>query len=307
MRLLTRSDFDGLVCAVLLTEAGIVNEYKFVHPIDVHEGKCTVTANDVLANIPYVAGCGLWFDHHYSAIERSKLYTEFKYQGKSQLAPSCARVIFDYYGGADRFARFAESGLMTAVDRCDSGHLTKEEIVSPSGWILLSFLTDPRTGLGRYKDYRVSNYQLMEELIELCRTKNINEILHQFDVNERVQRYFQQEKEYEEMLKANSYIDGNVLVIDLMNVEPILAGNRFKEYVLFPEPNVSIRIIWGHNRQNVVVTCGHSILNETLKANIGALMLKYGGGGHPTVGTCQVTLDDLPRVKSELIAALKEG
>ncbi len=306
MRLLTRSDFDGLVCAVLLVEAGVVDEYKFVHPIDIHEGKYEITANDVLANIPFVAGCGLWFDHHYSEMERIKLYSSFKYNGKSDMAPSCARVIYNYYGGAAKFSRFEESGLMAAVDKCDSGHLSREDIVNPTGWVLLSFIMDPRTGLGRYKDYRVSNYQLMVELIEYCRTKSVTEILQVPDVQERVQRYLQQEKEYEEMLKANSVIDGNILVIDLLNVDPILAGNRFKEYVLFPEPNVSIRLIWGYQRQNVVVTCGHSVLNETLKANIGALMLKYGGGGHPTVGTCQVSFEDLPRVKSELIAALKE-
>jgi nanoRNase/pAp phosphatase (c-di-AMP/oligoRNAs hydrolase) len=307
MRLLTRSDFDGLVCAVLLVEASVVNEYKFVHPIDIHEGKYEITANDVLANIPYVAGCGLWFDHHYSEMERLKLYSSCKYNGKSELAPSCARVIYDYYGGAARFSRFEQSGMMASVDKCDSGHLTREDIMNPSGWVLLSFIMDPRTGLGRYKDYRISNYQLMEALIEYCRTKNVADVLQIPDVSERVQRYFQQEKEYENMLKTHSCIDGNVLVIDLLNVDPILAGNRFKEYVLFPKPNVSIRLIWGQNRQNVVLTCGHSILNETLKANIGALMLKYGGGGHPTVGTCQVPVADYLQVKNELIAALKEG
>ncbi len=304
MRLLTRSDYDGLVCAVLLVEAGVVDEYTFVHPKDIQDGKVTVTKNDVLANIPYVSGCGLWFDHHSSEKERLESRLEFK--GKSEVAPSCARVIYDYYGGAAKFARYDENGLMVSVDKSDSGNLTAEDITNPKGWILLSFIMDPRTGLGRYRDYRISNYNLMEDMIKYCREMDVEEILSKPDVQERIKRYYEQEKAYEAMINANSKADGNVLIIDLHNVEEILCGNRFKEYVLFPDQNISMRIIWGFKKQNMVITCGHSIINRTSKTNVGSLMLKYGGGGHAVVGTCQVPIDQWEKVRDELIAVIKK-
>jgi len=288
MRLLTRSDFDGLVCAALLVEAGVVDEYKFVHPKDIQDGSVEVTKNDVLANVPYAPGCGLWFDHHSSEAERLALMDEFHFEGESRVELSCARVIYDYYGGAEKFAKFEENGLMEAVDKCDSGQLSKDEIMTPEGWVLLSFIMDPRTGLARYRDYRIANYQLMEELIEACRYKRVEEILTFPDVQERIQRYYAQEKAYEEMILEHSRTDGNVLIIDLHEVEEILTGNRFKEYVLFPDQNISVRVIWGKAQQNMVFTCGHSIFNRTSKTDIGALMLKFGGGGHWFAGTCQV-------------------
>jgi len=301
MRLITRSDFDGLVCAVLLVEAGIVDEYKFVHPKDVQDGKVDVTENDVLTNIPYVEGCGLWFDHHSSEKERLQLNQKFHYSGLSKEAPSCARVIYDYYGGDEKFGKFEKNGLMEGVDKSDSGQLTVDEILDPKGWILLSFIMDPRTGLGRYRDYRISNYQLMEKMIEYCQTMSADEILKLPDVQERIARYLEQEKAYEKMIRENSTVEKNLLIIDLRDVEEILSGNRFKEYVLFPEQNISMRIIWGFRKQNVVFTCGHSIVNRTSKTNIGSLMLKRGGGGHRAVGTCQVPIDQWETVRSELI------
>ncbi|NIM15763.1 MAG: exopolyphosphatase [Candidatus Aminicenantes bacterium] len=306
MRLLTRSDFDGLVCAVLLSDAGVVDSYKFVHPKDIQDGKVDVDENDVLANVPYVPGCGLWFDHHSSEWERLRLYEEFKYKGRSENAPSCARVIYNYYGGEKRFAGIKASGLLEVVDKSNTAQLTREEIMYPGGWILLSFIMDPRTGLGRFKDYRISNYHLMEELIQYCRTMPVGKILEVTDVKERVNRYYEQEKAYEEMIKQNSTVYGNVLVINLLDVEPILSGNRFKEYVLFPDQNISIRIMWGYRKQNIVFTCGYSILNRTAKMDVGSLMLKYGGGGHRSVGTCQVSIDRWEQIRNELVEALRE-
>lgn len=305
MRLLTRADFDGLACAVLLTEAGIVNEYKFVHPKDVQDGKVAVTENDVLANIPYISGCGIWFDHHSSENERLKMTQDFKFKGRSCQAPSCARVIYDYYGGAEKFSKFDRNGFMEAVDKCDSARLTVDEIAFPTDWIAVGFMMDPRTGLGRYKDYRISNYQFAEDMIRYCRSLPVHEIFAVPDVQERMSRYFRQEKYYEDMIRKNSRIDWNVLVIDLLNVEEIFAGNRFKEYVLFPEQNISVRVIWGLNKQNVVFTCGHSIINRTSKTDVGSLMLKYGGGGHKVVGTCQVPAEDWQRVRDEIITKMK--
>lgn len=306
MRLLTRSDFDGLACAVLLVEAGVVDSYKFVHPKDVQDGIIEVTENDVLANIPYVPGCGMWFDHHSSENERLKLMKDFHFKGESRPAPSCARVIYDYFGGAEKFKKLDESGLMAAVDKSDSADFTIEEIQNPKGWVLLSFVMDPRTGLGRYRDYRISNYQLMEDMIQYCRTMNAEQILQIQDVQERVKRYFEQEGPFEEMLKANSRADGNVIILNLMNVEEILSGNRFVLYTLYPEQNISIQVIWGKGKQNVVFTVGHSIINRTSKTNVGALMLKYGGGGHEKVGTCQVPFDTWEKSLNEIVEQMKK-
>ncbi|MFH2006192.1 MAG: exopolyphosphatase [bacterium] len=301
MRLLTRSDFDGLACAVLLVEAGIVDEYSFVHPKDVQDGKVEATKNDVLANIPYLPGCGLWFDHHYSEHERLELMKDVSYEGESRLAPSCARVIYDYYGGAEKFGKLDDTGLMAAVDKSDSADFTIDEIANPAGWVLLSFVMDARTGLGRYRDYRISNYQLMEDMIQYCRTKTAEEILALPDVQERVKRYHEQQGPYVEMLKANTQIHDNLVVLDLREVDEILSGNRFVLYTIFPDQNISMRVIWGRERQNVVFTVGHSITNRTCQTNVGSLMLMYGGGGHEKVGTCQVPTAQAERTLEELI------
>ena len=306
MRLITRSDFDGLACAALLEELGIVDDYLFAHPKDIQDGKVAVTDQDILANVPFTPGCGMWFDHHSSEEERISQADRMKVEGASYRAMSCARVIYDYYGGAAKLGRFEECGLMEAVDRSDSGSLTEDEIRNPTGWILLSFVMDARTGLGRYRDYRISNLALMKDMIGYCRTKNIDEILAVPDVQERVDRYFEQEHNYQAMILAHSKVDGNVLVIDLREVPENLSGNRFMEYALFPDTNVSVRVIWGRERRNMVLTVGHSILNRTCTSNIGSLMLKYGGGGHQQVGTCQVDAALADQTLAEVIAALKE-
>lgn len=286
MRLLTRSDFDGLVCAVLLTEKEVVDSYEFVHPKDVQDGKVAVTACDVLANVPFAPGCGLWFDHHASESERLEM-AETDFDGASRSAPSAAQVIWDHYGGEETFGtRFLP--LLEAVNKTDSGDLSKDDILEPEGWILLSFMMDPRTGLGRFKDYRISNYQLMLDMIEYCRTMTADEILEIEDVRERIWRYQKQQALFEEMLRRNARVEGNVLVVNLMGEDTIYAGNRFIVYALYPKQNVEVRVMWGREKRNVVFAVGHSILNRTCETDVGSLMLEFGGGGHPKVGTCQV-------------------
>ena len=305
MRLVTRSDFDGLACAVLLVEAEIVDDYLFVHPKDLQDGKVAVTANDVLANVPYVPGCGLWFDHHSSERERQALGEKFQYKGRSAIVSSCARVIYDFYGGAARFGKYDASGMMAAVDKTDSGQLSLDEILQPQDWVLLSFIMDPRTGLGRYRDYRISNYQLMADMIQYCRTMNAAEILLLPDVIERVTRYFAQEAAYEQMIRESASTRGDILVIDLLDRDEVLVGNRFKEYALFPDQNISLTVMWGYKRQNVVLSCGHSILNRTSQINVGELMLRHGGGGHTRVGTCQVPIAGWERTRDALLDAMQ--
>ncbi|MDR1490734.1 MAG: exopolyphosphatase [Desulfovibrio sp.] len=301
MRLVTRSDFDGLACAVLLNYLGLIDQYQFAHPKDIQDGLIEANENDILANVPYVKGCGMWFDHHSSENER---VGTIEVKGSSRLSPSAARVIWDYYGGRSKFPA-ALDAMLEGVDKMDSGRLTAEEIKNPGGWVLLGFVMDPRTGLGRYRDYRISNYQLMLDMIGYCSSKSAEEILDLPDVKERTVRYFTQQKEFEAMLKRCSSVHGNVLYVDLRNEEEIFSGNRFTAYALYPECNVSIQVIWGLKKQNVVATVGHSILNRTCSVDVGSLMLKYGGGGHLRVGTCQLPTEKADESIQEILSAMQ--
>lgn len=300
MRLVTRSDFDGLACGALLLEAGIIDSWKFAHPKDLQDGLIEVNENDVLANVPYVEGCGLWFDHHSSEHERLQL--EGKYKGESRITPSCARIIYEYYGGKERFPQFDD--MMIAVDKVDSGDLTVDEVLNPSGWILVGFLMDPRTGLGRWRQFTISNYQLMEKLMFACRSTSTEDILAMPDVQERIEVYKEQTEKFKEMVTKHTRVEGNVIISDLRGVDPIYTGNRFMIYSMYPEQNISAWIVSGRGGQGCSAAVGYSILNRTCKVDVGSLMLKYHGGGHKKVGTCQFSPEEmeneLPKMLQEL-------
>ena len=301
MRLITRSDFDGLVCGALLKEAGIIDHWKFAHPKDLQDGLVEVNEDDCLANVPFVEGCGLWFDHHSSEFERNQL--EGKYKGESRITPSCARIIYEYYGGEERFSHFNE--MLAAVDKVDSGNLTIDEIQNPEGWILIGFLMDPRTGLGRWRNFTISNYQLMEKLIDACRTMSTDEILNLSDVQERIEVYFEQTAKFKEMVNKYTRTDGDVIISDLCGVDPIYTGNRFLIYSMYPKQNISAWIVSGKGGLGCSVAVGYSVLNRTSNIDVGSLMLKYGGGGHKAVGTCQFKDEEieakLPKLLDELV------
>jgi len=301
MRLLTRSDFDGLGCAVLLKDLGMYDEIKFVHPKDIQDGKIEVTKNDILTNIPYVKGCGLWFDHHSSEEERKRFDS---FEGASEpYAPSAADVIYRYYS-PDRFKNPMIPDVVAGVNKADSGNFIQEDILNPAGWTLLSFIMDSRTGLGRYHDYRISNYALMMDMIDHCLTKTVDEILELEDVKERTRRYFQQDALFKDMIRKNTVIRKNVIVTDLRNVEEIYTSNRFMVYSMYPEQNISVQALWGFQKQNIVITCGYSILNKTARTDVGSLMLKHGGGGHRYVGTCQVPAEKADEILESIIRKL---
>ena len=301
MRLLTRSDFDGLACGALLKEVGVIDSWKFVHPKDMQDGLVEVTDEDVLANVPYIPGCAMWFDHHSSESER--LGMDIKFEGESRLAPSAARVVYDYYGGKEKLPHFEK--MIIDVDKVDSGDLSADDIMDPKGWVLLGFIMDPRTGLGRFRNFTISNYDLMCLLVEECRTKTIEDILLLPDVKERIDLYFEQNALFKEMLIKYTKTDGNVIITDLRNVETIYTGNRFLVYSLNQAQNISLWIVDGRGKQNCPIAVGHSILNRTSKTDVGSLLLKYGGGGHRNVGTCQVDYDDADRVINELVTKMK--
>ncbi|MBU0673413.1 MAG: hypothetical protein KJ950_02065 [Proteobacteria bacterium] len=189
MRLVTRSDFDGLACAALLEELGLVDDYLYTHPKDLQDGKIEITSNDVLANVPFVEGCGLWFDHHSSELQRAQLFGKFN--GACEMEPSAARVIYNYYAKdaqqAAQLKKFEE--MLVAVDKADSAKYTREDIMDAQDWMLLAFLSDPRTGMGYIHTYRISNFDLMKSLPGMLRTMTIDQILAHPDMQERVKAY----------------------------------------------------------------------------------------------------------------------
>lgn len=303
MRLVTRSDFDGLACAMMLRELDMIDDIKFVHPKDVQDGKVELCDTDITTNLPYDPRVAIAFDHHESEIDRLKAQET---GGKLIIDPnarSAARVVYDYYGGKEAFPRISED-LMTAVDKGDSADFTLDEVLHPEGWVLLHFIMDPRTGLGRFRDFRISNYDLMMELIGYCMNHGINEILALPDVAERVQLYREQAKLFEAQLKRIAKVHGKVVVLDLRDEEIIHAGNRFMIYALYPDAQISVHVAWGFRKQNTAVMIGKSIFNKASEVDIGELCLSYGGGGHRNAGTCQLENDAVDAELPNIIAAL---
>jgi len=305
MRLVTRSDFDGLACAMMLKDMDMIDEIKFVHPKDVQDGKVELSKRDITTNLPYDPRVALAFDHHESEVDRLKA---LETGGKLIIDPtarSAARVVYDYYGGKDTFPRVSEE-LMAAVDKGDSADFTMEEILHPEGWVLLHYLMDPRTGLGRFRNFRISNYDLMMQLIDFCMNHTIDEILELPDVKERVVLYFEQADLFTEQLKRIAKVHGKVVVLDLREEEIIHAGNRFMIYALYPEAQISVHVAWGFRKQNTAVMIGKSIVNKASNVDIGELCLKYGGGGHHNAGTCQLENDEVDEKLPDIIAALNQ-
>ena len=302
-RLVTRSDFDGLICAVLLKELDLINGIKFVHPRDVQLGRTPIGPNDITTNLPYSPGAHLIFDHHLS--EAIRILGEQSHPSNYIIdpdAPSASRVVYNYYG-SDKFPNVSED-MIISVDKADSANFTRDEILFPKEWVLLNYLMDPRSGLGRFKHFRISNYDLMMMLIDYCKTHTIDEILKLPDVDERVELYFEHQKASMEQIEKCSTIRDNVVVLDLRNEEEIFTTNRFVIYALYPECNISIHVLWGLQRQNTVLAVGKSILDRSSKTNIGVLMLEYNGGGHKAAGTCQVENENSDEILQEIIGRI---
>ena len=301
-RLVTRSDFDGLVCAALLRHIGLVDDIKFVHPKDMQDGKVEISGSDITTNLPYVEGVHLAFDHHPS--EQLRIQGTPDNWVMDAGALSTARVVYDHFGGAERFPQFG-GGIMPAVDNADAARFSQEEILQPTGWTLLSFLMDPRTGLGRFREFRISNYQLMMELIDACTRLTIEEIFQLPDVKERVELYFEHEPQAVEQIKRCSTVHDKLVILDLRHEEVIHPTNRFMVYALFPACNISIHVIWGLKKQNTVLATGKSIVDRSSPTDVGELMLEYGGGGHKAAGTCQIDNDRVEAALAEVIARIQ--
>jgi nanoRNase/pAp phosphatase (c-di-AMP/oligoRNAs hydrolase) len=300
-RLVTRSDFDGLVCAVLLKHLNLIGDIKFVHPKDMQDGKIDITGSDITTNLPYVPGAHLVFDHHLSETIRNS--GNIDNHIIDAYAPSAARVVWSHYGGYETFPE-AWDEMMAAVDKADAAQFSQDDVLHPKDWELLNFLMDSRTGLGRFRDFRISNYDLMMDLIDYCKTITIEEILELPDVKERVDLYFEQEAKFKEQIERCATVHGNLVVLDLRDEETIYAGNRFVIYALYPQCNISIHALWGREKQNTVFATGKSIFDRGSQTNVGELMLKYGGGGHQAAGTCQIENDKSEQILQELVTQI---
>jgi len=305
-RLITRSDMDGLVCAVLLKELGIIDGISFAHPKDMQDGLVDIDGDVITTNLPYAEGVYMAFDHHASEAERVKGKPDNHIIDPD--APSAARVVYDYFGGAEAFPKIAED-MMVAVDKADSAAFSKEDIIDAKSWELLSFIMDARTGLGRFRDFNISNYQLMMKLIDAVReNNNIDQILELPDVKERVDLYKSHVAKSKEQIERCARIHDNLVVLDLRKEDTIWASNRFMIYALFPKCNISMHVMWGRNKQNTVLAIGKSILNKSSKTKVGDLCLTYGGGGHDAAGTCQVDNLKADQKIEEIVAKInKDG
>ncbi|RCV87683.1 exopolyphosphatase [Billgrantia montanilacus] len=301
-RLVTRSDFDGLVCGALLKHLDLIDDILFVHPKDMQDGKIEIGERDITTNLPYVPGCHLAFDHHLSETLRNEQRADNHVIDPD--APSAARVVWRHYGGHDAFpARWDD--MMDAVDKGDSAQFDREEVLNPQGWVLLNFIMDARTGLGRFRDFRISNYQLMMKLIDYCREHSIEQILELPDVQERIELYQEHSDKAKKQIQRCAEVHGNLVVLDLRDEEIIYATNRFVIYALYPDCNISIHVMWGLKQQNTVFAIGKSILDRSSRTNVGELCLAYGGGGHLNAGTCQIANDEAEVRLREIIARIR--
>ncbi len=297
-RLVTRSDFDGLICAVLLKELDMLDDIKFVHPKDMQDGKVEVSDRDITTNVPYVPGVHMAFDHHLSETHRIKDRPANHIIDPD--APSAARVVYKHFGGKEKFPRISDV-MMAEVDKADAAQFSRQDVLKPTGWVLLNYIMDPRTGLGRFREFTISNYQLMMNLIDACLKLSIEEILQLPDVKERVDLYTEHQAEAQDQMLCCATVHKNLVVLDLRDQEVIHPANRFLIYALFPKCNISMHVMWGLKKQNVVFAMGKSILVRTSKTKVGDLALKYGGGGHDAAGTCQIETEKADAIEKDLI------
>ncbi|HEY4640407.1 MAG TPA: exopolyphosphatase [Thermoanaerobaculia bacterium] len=300
MRLVTRGDLDGLTSAVIITMNEPIDQIVLVHPQDITDKRVEIRSDDVLANLPYHPNCGMWFDHHLLTDSNEKPPATVK--GRYGLAPSAARLVYDYYlersPNDEALLRLAK--LVDETDRLDSAQLSPDDVESPRDYILLGYTIDSRTGLGDFHGY-------FNKLIEWLKTMPIDEILRQPEVSRRVERIRNEQDEFKRLLQRNSFQLNNVVVTDLREIDHLPAGNRFLVYSLFPDTNVSLRVHWGPAHNSVIAAVGHSIFNRTCRTSAGELMSRFGGGGHRGAGTCVLPLEKAAEAIDEILFELQNN
>ena len=295
MRVVTRGDADGLVSTVLLTMVESIREIRFAHPKDVQDGKIQVDADDIIVNLPYVAGCGLWFDHHVS--EERKLESQGEFKGSFKVAPSAARVIYDYYKNP-QFENFSE--MMSAIDRLDSAQLTIDDVTKPEGWILLGLTLDPRSGLGpEFQKY-------FRWLVEYVKELPLAKVLQHPEVKKRCDRVLHEQEEFKAVLQQHSRSEQGVIITDFRGQKNLPVGNRFLVYTMYPECHVEVRLFDGLGGK-VVLAAGRSIFCRKCQVSCGELLARYGGGGHAGAGTCQLEGAEAPAKIAEIVSILQKN
>ncbi|NLB63140.1 MAG: exopolyphosphatase [Fibrobacter sp.] len=297
-RLITRSDLDGVAAAALLQDRGYIESILFTHPKDIQDGTISVGNRDILVNLPYMPGCAIAFDR-----SGAKLNADAPNLVSDSAEGSVARLVYTWLGGRLSFPRIDQE-MLNAVDKSVLANYTETEVIDPQNWSLIAFLLDARTGLGRFKDFRLSNYQLMHALIPLFRNLTVQDILQNPDVAERVEIYREHQDRSIEQLRRCTQVHGKVAVVDLRDEEVIWAGNRFLVYALFPQIEVSIHAIWGLRRQNTVFALGKSIINKESAVHLGNVAAQFNGGGHSGAGTCQVSHEKAAETLTEILAQL---
>lgn len=296
MRLVTRGDLDGLACAVIITSQQEIGKIVLIHPQDITDRRVEIGPSDILANVPYHPGCAKWFDHHLQTENNPK--PPAKFEGAYGLAPSAARLVYDYYGAAARMPQLEE--LVRETDRFDSARLTREDIENPRGHILLGYTIDGRSGFGDFEAY-------FHLLAGLLKSGPIGEVLRHPEVRKRCEQLRSDDKKFRAALLAHSRLDDNVVITDFRKMKQIPRGNRFLVYTLFPDASASVRLHWGPGRRFVVAAVAHSILNRACETNIGELVSRYGGGGHRGAGTTPLPPERVEAAVEEIVAALKAG
>ena len=298
MRLVTRGDLDGLTSVIIITMKEPIDEIRLIHPQEITDKAIEITPDDILANVPYHPNCGMWFDHHLLTDSNEKPPETFK--GRYGLAPSAARLVYDYYRERDPNDEALKrlETLVDETDRLDAAQLTPDDVEHPRDYILLGYTIDSRTGLGDFNTYFL-------HLIDWLKTMSIEEVLEQPEVRERIERLRREQTEFKSLLQRNSFRLNNVVITDLREIERLPAGNRFLVYMLFPEANVSLRVHWGPSHNSVIAAVGHSIFNRTCNTSVGELMSRYGGGGHRGAGTCVLPVEKAADAIDEILFELQ--
>ena len=314
MRLVTRADFDGLVCGALITKFEKIDAYLFVEPKFMQDGLVEVRNGDVIANLPYHPNCTLWFDHHITNTMPEFDRPIMPGKGGFRLAPSAARVVYEYYmeAGNRHKATGKSDGkegesflaskriefLLQDADKIDAGQLTREDVLNPQGYVLVSMTTD-----GRYAEDEP--YWL--RIIDLLRDKSLEETMDDAEVKRRCQKVLAFQEKLRAILLANTTVKRNVIYVDLRQIHDLPDGNRFLLFTLFPQGNIAVKVSYDTQRADTTaISVGYNIFNKTATVNVGELLQRYGGGGHKVVGSCRVPNDKAEQAIQEIVAAVTE-
>jgi hypothetical protein len=302
-RLITRADFDGVVCGTLFQELDMISDVVFAEPGDMQAGRIKVTDRDITTNLPFVEGVHLCFDHHASEAKRVQ---DRPNRIIDPAAPSAARVVYNHFGGKKGFPSISDE-LIRAVDQADSADYTEEDVLAPDRWAMLNFLVDPRSGFAAFTDFSSTHEQFMLDLMTYCRHNPIDEIMHLPEVEERVHRYQEHEERAEHQIVRCATVHGDLIVLDMRRESTIYATNRFVVYGLYPKIKLSLHVLKDASPGYVRFALGHSILNRGSKVDAGAVMLEFGGGGHRAAAGALVREGEADSVLDRIVARVSKN